>query len=217
MKGLHKLKASLREPSVLQGFSCPSWITTTDNLHCVNIKGQKLCQVMTWSNEQSSGSNTVNHKPAVLLAVSRSVIGVSRDPRQSVKRCLPGLSRLGRLLPRNSFSTENWEEWDRKTVRGWLCGGELWGCRGGRAGTQRGEGWGFGRTYFSIPSLHEASAWSGLPHLTSYLRIKIVLIKILFSLLSVLNFQPSAWNIENNNEFLLVEWIRKHDNTHTVW
>ena len=124
VKGLHKLRASLHEPSVLQGFSCPSWITTIDNLHCVNIKGQKLCQVMTLSNEQSSGSNTINHQPAVFLAASCSVIGVSRDPRQSVERCPPGLSRWGRLLPRNSFSTK-WEEWDRKTVKGWLWGGEL--------------------------------------------------------------------------------------------
>jgi len=62
---------------------------------------------MTLSNEQSSGSNIINHKPVVLLAVSCSVIGVSRDPRQSVKRCLPGLSaapnrELRRMRQENS-------------------------------------------------------------------------------------------------------------------
>ena len=54
-------------------------------------------------------------------------------------------------------------------------------------------------------SLHEVSALPGLPHLISYLRTKIVLLKFLFSLLSIQNIQPSAWNIVNHNEFLLDE------------
>lgn len=54
-------------------------------------------------------------------------------------------------------------------------------------------------------SLHEVSAFSGLSHLISSLRTKIVLLKFLFSLLSILNTQPSAQNIVNHNEFLLDE------------
>lgn len=148
------------------------------------------------------------------------LVGVSRGPGPHVKRHLLGLERLGILLQRNIFSAESWKERDRKTVRGgmWESSRAL-GERSRKRMCRGPEGRGLApwEDILLHPlSLHEVSALSGLPHIISYLRTKIVLLHFLFCLLSILNTQPSARNIVNHNEFLLDEWINEHDNTHAI-